>query len=97
MAKNYINDNNRWKSKGANMVEKAYGPSGFFDKVGDAISGVANTVGNGASTVGNALTGGGNDNNLLYLSGIPHTKIPNESIIDKIVELVENKVKEKTN
>jgi (E)-4-hydroxy-3-methylbut-2-enyl-diphosphate synthase len=43
------------------------------------------------------LTGGGQDNNLLYLSGIPHTKIPNESIIDKIVELVENKVKEKTN
>lgn len=61
MAKNYINDNNRWKSKGASMVEKAYGPSGFFDKVGDAISGVANTVGNVASTVGNALTGGGND------------------------------------
>ena len=43
------------------------------------------------------LTGGGQDNNLLYLSGIPHTKIPNESIIDKIVELVENKIKEKTN
>tara|TARA_A100001015_G_C15042462_1_gene740705 strand:+ start:2627 stop:3721 length:1095 start_codon:yes stop_codon:yes gene_type:complete len=43
------------------------------------------------------LTGGGQDNNLLYLSGVPHTKIPNESIIDKIVELVENKVKEKTN
>ena len=42
------------------------------------------------------LTGGGQDNNLLYLSGIPHTKIPNEGIIDKIVELVENKVKEKT-
>ena len=41
------------------------------------------------------LTGGGQDNNLLYLSGIPHTKIPNESIIDKIVELVENKIKEK--
>lgn len=61
MAKNYINDNNRWKQKGASMVEKAYGPSGFFDKVGDAISGVANTVGNVANTVGNALTGGGND------------------------------------
>jgi hypothetical protein len=61
MAKNYINDNNRWKSKGASMVEKAYGPSGFFDKVGNAISGVANTVGNVANTVGNALTGGGND------------------------------------
>ena len=41
------------------------------------------------------LTGGGQDNNLLYLSGVPHTKVPSASIISKIVELVENKVKEK--
>ncbi len=41
------------------------------------------------------LTGGGQDSNLLYLSGVPHTKVPNSKIIDKIVELVENKVKEK--
>ena len=40
------------------------------------------------------LTGGGNDNNLLYLSGIPHKKIPNKNIINQIVELVEQKVKE---
>ena len=40
------------------------------------------------------LTGGGHDSNLLYLSGVPHTKVPNSKIIDKIVELVENKVKE---
>ena len=43
------------------------------------------------------LTGGGQDNNLLYLSGIPHEKVASSSIIDKVVELVENKVKEKVN
>ena len=42
------------------------------------------------------LTGGGQDNNLLYLSGVPHTKIPSNKIIEKIVGLVEEKVKEKT-
>ncbi len=41
------------------------------------------------------LTGGGQDSNLLYLKGLPHTKVPNSKIIDKIVELVENKIKEK--
>ncbi len=41
------------------------------------------------------LTGGGQDSNLLYLKGLPHTKVPNSKIIEKIVELVENKVKEK--
>ena len=41
------------------------------------------------------LTGGGQDSNLLYLRGLPHEKVPNSKIIDKIVELVENKVKEK--
>ena len=43
------------------------------------------------------LTGGGQDNNLLYLSGIPHTKVASTDIIDKVVKLVEEKVKEKTN
>ena len=43
------------------------------------------------------LTGGGSDNNLLYLSGVPHTKVPSTDIINKIVSLVENKVKEKSN
>ncbi len=38
------------------------------------------------------LTGGGNDSNLLYLSGIPHTKVANSNIIDKVVELVEAKL-----
>ena len=40
------------------------------------------------------LTGGGQDNNLLYLSGIPHTKIASSEIIDTVVKLVEEKVKE---
>ena len=43
------------------------------------------------------LTGGGQDNNLLYLSGIPHTKVASSKIIDKVVELVEDKIKEKNN
>ena len=43
------------------------------------------------------LTGGGQDNNLLYLSGIPHTKIASAEIINKVVQLVEEKVKEKIN
>ncbi len=43
------------------------------------------------------LTGGGQDNNLLYLSGIPHTKVASNEIIEKVVQLVEEKVKEKTN
>ncbi len=41
------------------------------------------------------LTGGGQDNNLLYLSGIPHSKVPSSQIIDKVVKLVEDKVKDK--
>jgi (E)-4-hydroxy-3-methylbut-2-enyl-diphosphate synthase len=43
------------------------------------------------------LTGGGQDNNLLYLSGVPHTKVPTSDIIEKIVKLVEEKVEEKKN
>ena len=39
------------------------------------------------------LTGGGQDNNLLYLSGIPHTKVPSSEIIEKVVKLVEEKTK----
>ncbi len=40
------------------------------------------------------LTGGGQDNNLIYLSGIPHSKVASSEIIDKVVELVEKKVQE---
>ena len=39
------------------------------------------------------LTGGGQNSNLLYLSGIPHTKVSNAEIIDKVVKLVEEKIK----
>jgi len=42
------------------------------------------------------LTGGGQDNNLLYLSGIPHKKVPSGDIIKKVIKLVEDKVKEKS-
>ena len=41
------------------------------------------------------LTGGGQDNNLLYLSGVPHKKVASSEIIDKVVSLVEEKIKEK--
>ena len=40
------------------------------------------------------LTGGGQDSNLLYLSGVPHTKVPSSEIIEKIVKMVEEKVKD---
>ena len=42
------------------------------------------------------LTGGGQDSNLLYLSGIPHKKIPKNETIKKIIKRGEDKVKEKT-
>ena len=41
------------------------------------------------------LTGGGQDSNLLYLSGIPHTKVASADIINKVVKMVEDKVNEK--
>tara|TARA_B100000575_G_C23105492_1_gene638068 strand:- start:405 stop:1496 length:1092 start_codon:yes stop_codon:yes gene_type:complete len=40
------------------------------------------------------LTGGGQDNNLLYLSGIPHSKVANSEIINKVVKMVEEKIKD---
>ena len=43
------------------------------------------------------LTGGGEGNNLLYLSGIPHNKVLSEDIIKKVVDLVESKAKETNN
>ena len=48
-----------------------------------------------ASQTDIGLTGGGQDNNLLYLSGIPHTKVASSEIIDKVVNLVDEKIKEK--
>ena len=43
------------------------------------------------------LTGGGEGNNLFYLSGIPHHKVASKDIINKVVNLVETKAKEKRN
>ena len=43
------------------------------------------------------LTGGGDGNNLLYLSGIPHNKVVSQDIISKVVNLVESKAKENNN
>ena len=40
------------------------------------------------------LTGGGHDSNLLYLSGVPHSKVLSSEIIEKIVKMVEEKVKD---
>ncbi len=40
------------------------------------------------------LTGGGQDSNLLYLSGVPHEKVASSEIIDKVVKLVEEKIKD---
>ena len=40
------------------------------------------------------ITGGGKDSNLLYISGIPHTKVPSSEIIEKVVKLVEEKTKD---
>ena len=40
------------------------------------------------------LTGGGNDNHLMYLSGLPHHKVASDKIIDEVVALVEEKSKE---
>ena len=40
------------------------------------------------------LTGGGHDSNLLYLSGVPHSKVPSSKIIEKIVKMVEERAKD---
>jgi (E)-4-hydroxy-3-methylbut-2-enyl-diphosphate synthase len=40
------------------------------------------------------LTGGGKDNHMMYLSGLPHHKIASDKIIDEIITLVEEKSKE---
>ena len=50
-----------------------------------------------ASQTDIGLTGGGEGNNLFYLSGIPHNKVATKDIIEKVVELVESKAKEKVN
>ena len=74
-------------------IEKKY--SGIKKHISISILGcVVNGPGEASQTeIG--LTGGGNDSNLLYLSGIPHKKVINENIISQVVKLVEEKAKEK--
>ena len=43
------------------------------------------------------LTGGGQGNHMLYLSGLPHHKVASEKMIDEVVSLVEKKSKELRN
>ena len=43
------------------------------------------------------LTGGGKNNHMMYLSGIPHHKVASNKIIDEVVSLVEKKSKELRN
>ena len=40
------------------------------------------------------LTGGGQGNHMMYLSGLPHHKVASDEIIEEVVTLVENKSKE---
>ena len=40
------------------------------------------------------LTGGGQGNHMMYLSGLPHHKVANDKIIEEVVSLVEKKSKE---
>ena len=40
------------------------------------------------------LTGGGQDNHMMYLSGIPHHKVASKKIIQEVVSLVEKKSQE---
>ena len=43
------------------------------------------------------LTGGGQDNNMMYISGIPHHKVASSKIIEEVVSLVEKKTEELKN
>ena len=40
------------------------------------------------------LTGGGKNDHMMYISGLPHHKVASEKIIEEVVTLVENKSKE---
>ena len=40
------------------------------------------------------LTGGGKDDHMMYISGLPHHKVADDKIIEEVVTLVENKSKE---
>ena len=40
------------------------------------------------------LTGGGKNDHMMYISGLPHHKVASDKIIEEVVALVENKSKE---
>jgi (E)-4-hydroxy-3-methylbut-2-enyl-diphosphate synthase len=40
------------------------------------------------------LTGGGNNTHQIYVAGVPHHRLKDQSIVDHLVELVEKKVAE---
>ena len=40
------------------------------------------------------LTGGGQNNHMMYLSGLPHHKVATDQIIEEVVSLVEKKTEE---
>ena len=40
------------------------------------------------------LTGGGKDNHMMYLSGLPHHKVATDKMIEEVISLVEEKSKE---
>ena len=50
-----------------------------------------------ASQTDIGLTGGGKDNHMMYLSGLPHHKVATDKMIDEVVNLVEKKSKELRN
>ena len=51
-------------------------------------------VGAEASQTQIGLTGGGKDDHMIHLSGLPHHKVASNKIIEEIISLVENKSKE---
>ncbi len=40
------------------------------------------------------VTGGGKDEHMMYISGLPHHKVPTNKMVEEVVELVESKSKE---
>ena len=47
-----------------------------------------------ASQTDIGLTGGGQNTNMMYISGLPHKKVASKKIIDEVVNLVEKKAQE---
>ena len=47
-----------------------------------------------SSSTDSGITGGGKGDNKVYIKGIPHHKIATDSMIEHIVQLIEEKVSE---